>query len=51
MKGKDCFFRHNNRTFKQNHRHYYTPQLFKLEIMYDNAKDKNNFFENYINVT
>ena len=25
MKGHDCFFRHANRTFKQNHRHYYTP--------------------------
>jgi hypothetical protein len=51
MKGNDCFFRHSSRTFKQNHRHFYTPQMFKLETMYQSAPDKKYFLDNYPNVT
>jgi len=37
MYGTRCMFRHEHRTYKQLHRHYYTPQMYKLELLFDNA--------------
>ena len=51
MKGLDCFFRHDTKTFKMNHRHYYMPQMFKYETQYHTAPDKDQYLENYVNVT
>ena len=31
--GERCMFRHEHRSFKQLHRHFYTPQLWKLELL------------------
>lgn len=47
MYGEACMFRHEHRTFKQLHRHYYTPQLYKFETLYDSAPDKKAFIEAY----
>lgn len=44
-------FRHEHRTFKQLHRHYYTPQLYKFETLYATAPDKKAFLEAYSSTT
>ena len=40
-------FRHEHRSFKQLHRHFYTPQIFKYETLYASAPDKRAFIEAY----
>lgn len=45
--GYRCMFRHEHRNFTQLHRHYYTPQLFKLETQFHSAVDKARYLETF----
>ena len=45
--GQRCMFRHEHRSFKQLHRHHYTPQLYGLETLYVAATDKDAFIDDY----
>ena len=40
-------FRHEHRSYKQLHRHYYTPHLYVLETLYAQASDKAAFLEKF----
>jgi len=37
MYGTRCMFRHEHRNIKQLHRHYYTPQIYVLETLFNKA--------------
>jgi len=47
MYGSECIFRHEYRTLKNLHRHYYTPQLYKLETLNQNALRKGGLLRKY----
>ena len=47
MYGVRCTFRHEHATFKQLHRHHYTPHLFAFETFYFSAQSKAAFFKLY----
>lgn len=47
MYGTRCLFRHEHRAFNQLHRHYFTPQLYTLETLYQASPDKTAFIRNY----
>ena len=47
MYGTRCMFRHEHRSFKQLHRHFYTPHLYVLETLYAASTDKAGFLQSY----
>ncbi len=47
MYGSRCMFRHEHRSFKQLHRHFYTPHLYVMETLFAASPDKGAFLENY----
>ena len=50
MYGAGCMFRHEHHIFHQLHRHFYKPQMFKLETQYESAPDKEAFIRDYMAV-
>ena len=50
MYGEECMFRHEYRNLHHLHRHYYTPQIFKLETQYASAPDKEAYLRDYASV-
>lgn len=51
MYGAKCLFRHEHRSLSQLHRHYYTPQIFVLETLYQSATCKSTFVDQYQSAT
>ena len=47
MYGTRCMFRHEHRSYKQLHRHYYTPQLYALETLFFTSTNKAAFLKLY----
>ena len=47
MYGTRCMFRHEHRSYKQLHRHYYTPQLYALETLFFTSQNKGAFLKLY----
>ena len=47
MYGTTCMFRHEHRSFKQLHRHYYTPNLNIFEMLFTTAPSKRVFLKAY----
>ena len=46
--GVGCMFRHEHRSWKQLHRHYYMPHMFKYERSYASAASKSNFMKTFV---
>ena len=47
MYGPRCIFRHEHRRHVNIHRHYYTPQVYIREMLFDKAHDQAAFVESF----
>ena len=47
MYGVRCIYNHEHRGMKQLHRHYYTPQMFILETLFEKSLSKQQFIAQY----